>query len=50
MELIMALLLYVLGSVATVSMASIFGVSVNLFQAAAVWIVFSLAVSIVKNF
>ena len=46
----MALLIYVLASAATVSVASVFGISINFFQALSVWIIVSFLTHIVKNF
>lgn len=50
MELLLAILLYVLGCVCLISVASIFSLAVTFVQAASVLILFSIVVAIVKNF
>ena len=49
MQFILAILLYVLGAVAVISVGGLFGVAVTIGQAASVWIVLTLVVSIIKN-
>jgi|GEM_PF-5303546 len=50
MDIIISLLIYLLASAALVSVGSIFGLVINIFQAFAVWVVFSLIIHIAKNF
>lgn len=49
-DFIMGVLIFLLVSAATVSVTSVFGISMNIFQAISVWIIISFLTYIVKNF
>lgn len=49
-DFFMGLLIYLLASAATMSVVSVFGISMNIFQAISIWIMISFLAHIVKNY